>query len=283
MDHALLILLNRMMAHPALDTLMLLLTIAGPGLWAGLGAVLIAARQQRVGGALVASLAASLVLVMILQYLALRSRPEHVRLLLPMPNFPSYPSGHAAAGFAAAMVLVLAYQRPALRVSALVGAGLISLSRVYLGHHFPSDILGGAVLGAGVAASCFGLVAAPGSGQPAWRWLLWTQVALVFVVTQMAYLRILPAHLLDWPWSDKVLHFLLFGAIAFWANLWLRNRALHERWPVPLAVLLPFTLASVEEFAQHFSPARTASLADLACDLAGMLVFWRLSRVFLRH
>jgi hypothetical protein len=199
-----------------------------------------------------------------------------VRLLFPTPNFPSYPSGHAALAFAAALVLALTYRRWWLLI--LSGAGLIALSRVYLGYHYPSDILGGTILGAGVGAASYGLIIASRPGQRDWRWLLWPQLALMAVISQIAYLDLLHFSFLKWPLADKSLHFILFGLAVFWLNLWLEGRLVHLRgWAIPLALLVAISIASSEEVAQGWSPVRTASWFDWSSDMLGMFFFWRLS------
>jgi membrane-associated phospholipid phosphatase len=67
-----------------------------------------------------------------------------------------FPSGHAATSFAGATVLALALPRLAVPLYAL--ATLIALSRVYVGVHYPGDILAGALLGAAVGAAVWALV-----------------------------------------------------------------------------------------------------------------------------
>jgi undecaprenyl-diphosphatase len=62
----------------------------------------------------------------------------------------AFPSGHASTSFAGATVLALALPRLAIPLYAL--AALISLSRVYVGVHYPLDIVAGALLGTAVGA-----------------------------------------------------------------------------------------------------------------------------------
>lgn len=279
MDLALLIFFNQTLAHPVLDGLMLFLTYGGLALLSGLGIVLLFGKHGRLGLVILAAIAASLALTFTFQYLALRPRPEEVRLLFPTPNFPSYPSGHAAVAFAVALVLALFLRR--WWGLSLAGAGLIALSRVYLGYHYPSDIFAGAVLGAGAGAASYGLLLSPIPGRL--RWLLWPQAAVVIIITQMAYLDLLPWGLLEWPLADKTLHFVLFGLVVFWLNLWLEGSVLRVgRWLLPLAVLLPLLIATSEEIAQNWSPLRTADWLDWLSDLGGMLFFWWFSRSLLR-
>jgi membrane-associated phospholipid phosphatase len=59
----------------------------------------------------------------------------------------SYPSAHSATSFAAARTLSPALPAPALYSL----AGALAISRLYLGLHYPSDILAGAALGAAAA------------------------------------------------------------------------------------------------------------------------------------
>jgi undecaprenyl-diphosphatase len=60
----------------------------------------------------------------------------------------SFPSGHTAASFAAVTALAMAYPRA--RPLLLVTATAVGLSRIHLGHHFPSDVIAGGLLGTAV-------------------------------------------------------------------------------------------------------------------------------------
>src|SRR5262245_47242489 len=84
-----------------------------------------------------------------------RRRPEEaldgIDVLVTTPSTPAFPSGHAATSFAAAVVLAVAV--PALAPAFVVLAALVGFSRLYVGVHFPLDVLGGAALGAVVATA----------------------------------------------------------------------------------------------------------------------------------
>lgn len=64
---------------------------------------------------------------------------------LRVPTDSSFPSGHTAACFAVAVVLLIKYKWKA--IPALIIALLVALSRIYLCVHYPSDVLGGILIG----------------------------------------------------------------------------------------------------------------------------------------
>ena len=63
----------------------------------------------------------------------------------------SFPSGHTSAAFNLATSLALRYKKPIVMIPAFLYAGCIGWSRIYQGVHYPSDVLAGAIVGAGTA------------------------------------------------------------------------------------------------------------------------------------
>ena len=74
-------------------------------------------------------------------------RPDLILLVSP-PGDASFPSGHTAASFAAAFALRAAGAEKRLWIPAVILAAGIAFSRLYLYVHWPSDVLGGILLGA---------------------------------------------------------------------------------------------------------------------------------------
>jgi undecaprenyl-diphosphatase len=85
--------------------------------------------------------------------------------LVHVPHDHSFPSGHAATSFACATVL--SWSVPRLAVPLYLLAAAIAFSRVYVGVHYPFDVLGGAVLGVAVATALRLLVRAQRRSRPA--------------------------------------------------------------------------------------------------------------------
>lgn len=89
-----------------------------------------------------------------------RSRPfekiNGIRFLIVPPDQFSFPSGHTAAAFI--MATIIGSFHPEMQILLWSWASLVGFSRIYLGVHFPSDIIMGFFLGIGCAASGIYLV-----------------------------------------------------------------------------------------------------------------------------
>lgn len=110
--------------------------------------------DKRVAILSVISLAAALLINQIIGHIYFRPRPfvfHDVNLLLPKSPDPSFPSDHATFSFAIASLVWLWDKRIGILTVAL--GFLVALSRVFVGTHYPFDVLGGTLIG-----SIFGLV-----------------------------------------------------------------------------------------------------------------------------
>jgi undecaprenyl-diphosphatase len=118
-------------------------------------------RIPRAAGASLLAVGAAALLVGILKQTFDRARPPFVDATLDpigaVPASASFPSGHAATAFAAAVAIGLVH--PRLRRPLLAMAAVVALSRVYLGVHYVLDVLAGSVLGAAVGVAAARLVA----------------------------------------------------------------------------------------------------------------------------
>lgn len=85
----------------------------------------------------------------ILKHVIERARPlgevYNFKFIITPPKSYSFPSGHTTSSFAAFGVCFFSKAR--YRYLALVLAGIIAFSRIYLHVHYPSDVLGGIILG----------------------------------------------------------------------------------------------------------------------------------------
>jgi membrane-associated phospholipid phosphatase len=90
-----------------------------------------------------------------LKELIQRPRPfatlNGVNPVLPLPDPLSMPSGHTSVAFSTAVGLSLEYPRWEVVAPSLLWAGGVGFSRIILGHHYPGDVLAGALVGAGTA------------------------------------------------------------------------------------------------------------------------------------
>ncbi|RYZ91705.1 MAG: phosphatase PAP2 family protein [Sphingobacteriaceae bacterium] len=98
------------------------------------------------------SLGANVLLTDVLKKSFNRTRPmdKYPGMIFSSPsNDMSLPSGHTSLAFATATTLSLQFKKWYVIVPAYAWAGSVAYSRMYLGKHYPSDIIGGAIVGVG--------------------------------------------------------------------------------------------------------------------------------------
>lgn len=104
----------------------------------------------------VASEVISVALVQVLKHTFGRARPEDI---LVVSDFGSFPSGHVANAATLAVALYVLFPRLWVAIVGAAWVVLMAFSRTYLGAHWPSDTLGGALVGAAAVLLVYAVVA----------------------------------------------------------------------------------------------------------------------------
>ncbi len=122
-------------------------------LWIAMGIALLFSKKTRpIGFTVLASLLLDFLIVNVtLKDLIARPRPfvvnDAIETLIKKPSaYRSFPSGHTAGSFAA-MFALYKWVPKKIGIPALVLAALVALSRLYIGVHYPTDLLGGLAIG----------------------------------------------------------------------------------------------------------------------------------------
>jgi undecaprenyl-diphosphatase len=159
-------LLNEDWLHPILDRLLPFVsdarTFTLPFIMAAIMIVLVGRMRglRFLVLAVVSVVVADAIGTHIFKYSLLRARPcialADVRLLVGCTNLPSFPSNHAVNTSVLAMLATL--HMPRLWLPAMAVAFLVGYSRVYVGAHYPFDVLAGVMLGIVVALAFSGVM-----------------------------------------------------------------------------------------------------------------------------
>lgn len=143
-----------------LDSIMVFITTLGNAgiIWIAIAIIFSFTKKYRACGiAMILALLLSFIFGnVILKNIFERPRPSwidsSVVLLIKNPTDFSFPSGHSFASFAGATAIFMYHKKEG--IAALILAGLIAFSRLYLFVHYPSDVILGSLFGiiAGVIA-----------------------------------------------------------------------------------------------------------------------------------
>lgn len=155
LDGNILLAIQEYIRHDWMDSFWKFITSLGDSgwFWLTVSFLLLIPRKTRKAGitAIVAIAIGALITNVTLKNLVARTRPYEVvqglTLLIERQHDFSFPSGHTCASFAAALV----YYRLLPRfwgIASIILAALIAFSRLYVGVHYPSDVLVGLLVGA---------------------------------------------------------------------------------------------------------------------------------------
>ena len=156
-DFEILFFIQNYIRNDVLDFIVPLYTSLGEDgiIWIVLGLVLLIPKKYRKCGIMV--LAALLVMLvvnnMILKNIFARPRPcfyyPEIVDLVHVPKSYSFPSGHTVSAFAVAFTVFSQHKK--LGIVTIVMAAIMGLTRLYVFVHFPTDVYGGVLVGAGIA------------------------------------------------------------------------------------------------------------------------------------
>lgn len=162
MEQNILLWIQNNLRNDFLNPIMIFITSLGNGgaIWIAISITLLFFRKTRKIGVMVmcALIFSSLICDVLLKNIIARVRPFNVTeglvCLIKKPSSYSFPSGHTQSSFVAALVLFLCLPKK-YSFSALILAVLIGFSRLYVGVHYPTDVLCGALFGSAIAISVY--------------------------------------------------------------------------------------------------------------------------------
>lgn len=153
-EGSLLLFIQDHLRFPGLNEVMIFITHLGDtgAIWIVMALALLIFKKTRRTGLFCA---VAMILNLLMTNIALKNIIQRIRpydvmnslnILIEAQHDFSFPSGHTACSFAAAWTLYKIAPRK-YSIPALILAILISLSRLYVGVHYPTDVLGGLLVG----------------------------------------------------------------------------------------------------------------------------------------
>lgn len=230
-----------------------------------------------------------------IKFVFLIPRPSDPRIRIPFPEtIPSFPSGHAQNAVVNWGYLAYRFRNRAFWLVALVAMVGIGLSRVFLGVHFPQDVIGGWLIGLVLLALY--VRAEP----PVSRWLGRQSPAVQLVLAVLV-----PTVLIFLHPADAQGRYPAEGAITIMSALiglgigvimeraWVRFRVdgiwwlRLVRYLIGLLVIIPFYLGPALLIPEHLPPGQGAALRFVRYALLGWVVAflgpWLFVRLRLAH
>ena len=154
LDGGFLLFLQGSVRNQVLNSIMIFITSLGDRgmIWIAATILLLIPKKTRKVGIMsaVALLGSLIINNNIVKNIVQRPRPfvtfTDLQIIIPTPSEFSFPSGHTSSSFAAAAVF-FRYLPKKLGIPSVILAGLIGFSRLYVGVHYPTDVIAGAIMG----------------------------------------------------------------------------------------------------------------------------------------
>jgi len=139
--------LQSLNSHPALDPIMIFLSSIGDYiLWIAIFIAIYLWKGKNIAISYTIVILVATISVFILKSFFEVPRPENIRFVIEAHGY-SMPSGHTTRSFASAMFLHPHVNNGKFQLLIWIMASIIGLSRVFVGVHYPSDVLAGAFIG----------------------------------------------------------------------------------------------------------------------------------------
>ncbi|WP_160689265.1 phosphatase PAP2 family protein [Clostridium sp. C2-6-12] len=154
LDNTILEFIQMNIRNSILDKIMIGITSLGNGItiWTIIGLALILSKKYRKHGFMIitALILCYLIGSLTIKPIVARTRPFNAmplfgQMLIKLPKDFSFPSGHTMCSFTSSIVIYNMNKR--IGIFALILSSFIGFSRIYLYVHYPSDVLGGMIIG----------------------------------------------------------------------------------------------------------------------------------------